>query len=68
MTVFVGEPMQPKSVLLDTQANGTAISYDPGVSLEAVEMKGMYAKVLMPSSAEVAFAEGYVVDDEIALD
>ena len=68
MTVYVGEPMQPKQLLIDTQANGTAIQYDSGVSMEAVEEKQMYAKVLMPSSAEVAFADGYVVDDEIALD
>ena len=68
MTAYIGDPISPKQLLVDTQANGTAVKYDTESSMEAVPEKNMYAKVEMPSSASTAYAEGYVVDDKFSLD
>ena len=68
MTAYIGDSLTPKQLLVDTQANGTAVKYDTKSSKDAVPEKNMYGKVEMPSSASTAYAEGYVVDDEISLD
>lgn len=68
LTAYIGDPLQAKQLLVDTQANGTAVKYDTENSMEAVPEKNMYGKVEMPSSSSAAYAEGYVVDDEISLD
>ena len=65
---FIGGPFQRRQLLIDTQANGTAVQYDIDASLEALVEKDMYGKVSLPSSQFGAYVDGSVVVDEFSFD
>lgn len=47
---YAGTHLEPRRLLLDTQANGTAVEYDPTKSYASTRHNEMTGTVTMPSS------------------
>lgn len=65
MEIFVGSEMDRRLLLLDTQANGTAIRYNEGMSKT---FKNYDDKTSVESIAIGGFMRGTKVTDKICLD
>lgn len=68
----MGQNMQARGLLLDTQANGTAVRYNYKQSFTHKVFEKMHGKVLMPSSysqsAGSGLIEGFAAFDELSFD
>ena len=67
MNMFVGRNSESRWLLVDTQANGTAINYNYEDSRYAEPNKALTGKIDL-ASEKACYIDGYVIFDQVCFD